>query len=193
LATSLAGAGKSVLLIDGDLRRPSVMQTFGLNQGEQKSKSVNVGAGFDYTIYTVPSTELEVLVPELNCAADPFELLTSSILTDNIYQLGRDYDHIIIDTPPVLAFPDSTLLARMAGSALVVTFCGRTWGPDLAESVIRLEKAGILVVGTVMNNVPLNHSYNKYGYGYYRGYADFKQGALPSGQSMASAASSGDI
>jgi len=174
LATSLAGAGKRVLLIDGDLRRPNVMTALGMDLNHHGTHKIVADAGFDYTLYSAPSSDLDVLVPEIRCMADPFELISAPALADRIFQLGTQYDHIIIDTPPVLAFPDAALLAHMAGRALVVTFCGRTFGPELSESVTRLEKAGVLVLGVVMNNVPTDQSYYKYGYGYsyrYGGYA----------------------
>jgi len=174
LATSLAGAGKRILLIDGDLRRPNVMQALGIDLNSSGNQNTITDTNFNYTIYSVASTDLDVLVPEVRCMADPFELVSSPILADRIFQLGSRYDHIIIDTPPVLAFPDAVYLAHVAGTALVVTFCGRTYGPDLSESVSRLEKAGVNVLGTVMNNVPTDHGFHKYGYGYYQHYSSYQ-------------------
>ncbi len=173
LATSLAGAGKHVLLIDGDLRRPNVMQVLGVESNTNGSQETVADADLNYTIYSVASSGFTVLAPEVHCMADPFELVSSPTLNDRILQLGTQYDHIIIDTPPILAFPDAIYLAHVAGSALVVTFCGRTKGPDLSESVSRLERAGVDVLGTVMNNVPADHSFYRYGYGYDHGYSQY--------------------
>lgn len=167
LATSLASSGKRVLLIDGDLRRPSVMHAMGINKHAHRSHKVVAEAGFDYMILTMPSSGLDVLIPEVRCMADPFELIASPILAERLNDMGTRYDHIIIDTPPVLAFPDGILLSKIAEAAVMISFSGRTTGPDLEEAVYRLERANVKVVGNVMNNVAVDYGYHKYGYGYY--------------------------
>ncbi|MFC1652573.1 polysaccharide biosynthesis tyrosine autokinase [Planctomycetota bacterium] len=179
LASSLAASGKRVMLIDGDLRRPSIAQTLNVASQTNRSHKVVAEAGFDYTVMTIPSTGLDVLIPEVRFMADPYELISSPVLTQRIHEMATKYDHVIIDTPPVLAFPDATIIARIAGRALLVCFVGRSRGIDMTKVEERLAKAGVQVMGIVMNNVNESKGYYRYGhtYGDYGGKKEYKKGA----------------
>jgi capsular exopolysaccharide synthesis family protein len=167
LATSLARSGKRVLLIGGDMRKPDVVTLMNSPEIPKRSHKVTDGDGFDYTIYTIPSNGLDILVPHCEYHMDAYELVSSPSVAKRVDILAQKYDHVIIDTPPTLAFPDALEWAKIAKNVLLVSFAGRTTAPDLAEARQRLATSGVRIVGTVMNNVSLEQSYRRYGYDYY--------------------------
>jgi len=167
LATSMAGTGKKVLLIDGDLRKPDVAHLLKLPKGLRGLQEALLGQKFEKAVYFVPSAGLDVLVPDSCNSADACELLASPQTVQNINLISRNYDHVIIDTPPVLAFPDALLWARIADAVVLTSFAGHTTAPDLKEAKDKLAEIDVSVLGTVLSNVRVGHGYYRYGYNYY--------------------------
>jgi len=167
LATSLSRSGKKVLLIDGDLRKPDIGRLLNVPRDSRCLQDVLLGNKSEKTAYAVSSNGLYVLAADSQNLADPYELLASSRLPEQVNNISREYDHVIIDTPPVLAFPDALLWAKAAGAVILTGFADQTTSPDLKETKERLDEIGVRVLGTVLSNVPVGHSYYRYGYGYY--------------------------
>jgi len=165
IATSLARSGKKVLLIDGDLRKPDIGRLLNVPREARCLTDVLLGNKLEDAV--AYSNGLFLLVSDSQISIDPYELLASPQAAKNINQIGEAYDHVIIDTPPVLAFPDALLWAKMAGAVILTGFAGQTTGPDLKETRDRLVEAGIKILGTVLSNVPVGQSYYRYGYDYY--------------------------
>jgi len=167
LATSMAGTGKKILLIDGDLRKPDVAHLLKLPKGLRGLREVLLGQKFEKAVHFVPSAGLDVLVPDSCDSADACELLASPQTVENINLISRNYDHVIIDTPPVLAFPDALFWARIADAVVLTSFAGHTTAPDLKEAKDKLAQINVSVLGTVLSNVRVGHGYYRYGYNYY--------------------------
>ncbi len=165
LATSLANAGKKVLLIDGDLRKPDIRHILDIPKGSRGLQSFLWGADYEKVVHHY-SAGFDVLAADSRNAADAFEILSQSHVSKKLDRISAKYDHVIIDTPPVLAFPDALLWAKMADAAIVTSFSGHTSGHDLKETITRLEQINAKVLGTVFQNVSSNESYNRYAYGY---------------------------
>jgi len=168
LATSLAKAGKKVLLIDGDLRKPDVGYMLSLSNGTAGVQEVLLGGNPEDAIRVVPSSGLHVLVANPRNLSDVYELLTSTTAAEQIEKLSRRYDHLIVDTPPALSFPDALVWAKLTDGVILVSFAGQTTAPELKEAKARFARIRARVLGTVLSNVPADFGlyHTHYGYGY---------------------------
>lgn len=167
LATSLARSGKKVLLIDGDLRKPDIGRLLNIPRESRCLQDALAENNIERAVCTAPVAGLYVVVASSQSLLVPYELLTSRQTAEQIDRLSRQYDHVIIDTPPVLAFPDALVWAKMAGAVILTGFAGRTAVPDLKEAKERLAEIGVRILGTVLSNIPVSHGYYRYGYDYY--------------------------
>jgi capsular exopolysaccharide synthesis family protein len=168
LATCLARSGKKVLLIDGDLRKPDIGRLLNLPHGLRGLQEVLFGKRFEEAVHRVGSVPgLDVLVADCRNAADACELLASALTSQRIDAIGQRYEYLIIDTPPVLAFPDALMWAKVADAVILTSFAGQTTAPELKEATERLARINVRVLGTVLSNVRLGDSYYRYGYRYY--------------------------
>jgi capsular exopolysaccharide synthesis family protein len=166
LATSLARAGKKVLLIDGDLRKPDIRDILNLPRGSRGLQELLFGKRLEDVVCSVALAGFDVLAADSRNMSDALELLSRPGVSECIDAASQGYDHMIIDSPPVLAFPDALLWARMAEGVILTSFAGQTDENDLRETLDRLSQVNIKVLGIVLNNVHVNCSYNRYGYGY---------------------------
>ncbi len=167
LATSMSKAGKKVLLIDGDLRKPDIAQLLNLPKGSRGLQDVLFGKEFDQAVYSMSSNGLDVLAADSRNATDAYELLALPLTAQKINIVSQQYDHVIIDTSPVLAFPDALVWAKMADAVILTSFAGQTIAPHLKEAKGKLAQINARVLGTVLSNVGIGHSYYRYGYNYY--------------------------
>ncbi len=167
LATSLSRSGKKVLLIDGDLRKPDIGRLLNIPRDSRCFQDALSGNKLKEAVYAVSSAGLNVLAASSHSSFDPYELLASPQVAKQIDNISEGYDNVIIDTPPVLAFPDALLWAKMAGAVILTGFADQTTAPDLKETKERLAEIGVRILGTILSNVPVGHSYYRYGYDYY--------------------------
>jgi polysaccharide biosynthesis transport protein len=167
LATSMAEAGKKVLLIDGDLRKPDVARLLNLPKGSRGLQDVLCGVKFEQAVYSVASTGLDVLAADFGDTADAYELLALPSTAKRINMICRNYDHVIIDTPPALGFPDALIWAKMGDAAILVSYAGHTTTPDLKEAKERLAQINVKVLGTVLSSVQADHAYYRQGQTYH--------------------------
>lgn len=166
LATSLAKSGKKVLLIDGDLRKPDVRYMLKISNGVAGVQEVLLGEDPSQAIVSMPESGLHVLPANARNLADVYELLASSTAAEQIERLGRDYDHVIVDTPPALAFPDALVWAKLTDAVVLVGFAGQTTAPDFKETKERFGRIRARVLGAILSNVPAEQSLYRYGYSY---------------------------
>lgn len=169
LAVTFARSGKRTLLIDGDLRKPDVGHDMRLPSGLRGLQDYLFGEDIDKTAYKVPSLNLFVLSADGRNANDALELITVPASTEKIQNLRNQFDCIIIDTPPVLAFSDSLVWAKMADGVILMSFLGHTSKVEMQEARERLEQVKVRILGTVVNNVKVSQGYQRYGYGYAEG------------------------
>jgi tyrosine-protein kinase Etk/Wzc len=155
-----------VLLIDGDLRKPDIGFMLGILNGSPGLQEVLLGGNPKDAIHMVPSSGLHVLVANSRNLTDAYELLTSTTAAEQIEKLSRQYDHLIVDTPPALAFPDALVWAKLTDAVVLVGFAGQTTAPDLKEARERFSRIRAHVLGAVLSNVPVYRSLYRSSYSY---------------------------
>jgi succinoglycan biosynthesis transport protein ExoP len=176
LAISLADAGSRVILVDADLRRPSVAEYMGL-EGEVGLTTVLIGrATVEDVVQPWGNGNLHVLASG-QIPPNPSELLGSRSMANLLDQLAQDYDVVLIDTPPLLPVTDAAILAKLTGGALVVVGSEKLHRQQLAEAMGSLETVGARVLGVVLNRLARTQSdsYAYYDYSSTRSDADVRQ------------------
>jgi receptor protein-tyrosine kinase len=163
----MAESGLKVLLIDGDLRKPDVARLLNLPEGSRGLQDVLCGVKFEQAVYSVAATGLDVLAADFTDATDAYEMLAQPATARIINLIGRRYDHVIIDTPPVLGFPDALMWAKIGNAAILISYAGHTTMPDLREAKERLAQINVKVLGTVLSSVQAGHGYYRHGHSYY--------------------------
>lgn len=172
LATSFAQAGRNTLLLDGDLRKPDVAMALGLSTELRGLQDYLFGKDLKQCTHKMDGLNLYVLAADYRNASDALNLIAHPQTAERIRALKESFDVVVIDSPPVLAFADSLVWSRMADSVILTSFLGHTSQEEIREAVRRLEDIGVNVMGTVVNNVKVEHGYRHYGYGYGYGYSD---------------------
>ncbi|HON91363.1 MAG TPA: polysaccharide biosynthesis tyrosine autokinase [Sedimentisphaerales bacterium] len=166
LATSLAKSGKKVLLIDGDLRKPDIGHMLNVLNNTSGLQNVLLGEDPNGIVCVLPSSGLHVLAANPRYTGDAYELLTSSTASEQMERLGREYDHLIVDSPPALAFPDALVWAKLTDAVILVSFAGQTTAPDLKEAKERFARIRARILGAVVSNVPVDQGLYRQGYTY---------------------------
>ena len=167
LAEILSRTGKRVLLIDGDLRSPSMHEFFSL-PNEMGLSNLLAGVELSEHAYTkIPRHGVTVMTTG-PVPPNPSELLSSDKFADLLSTLQERFDCIIIDAPPVLGLADAPLIGRAAEAILFVVEAGVTSRRAAQEATRRLSAVGGNLVGAVVTK--LQSSRIGYGYGYGYGY-----------------------
>ncbi len=167
LAISMSKSGKRILLIDGDLRKPDIARMLNLPHGSRGLQDVLFGTKSDKAICSMASIGLDVLAADSRNSTDAYELLASPLTARYINTVSQNYDHVIIDTPPLLAFPDTLVWSKIADAVILTSLAGQTTAPDLKDAKGRLAEINVRVLGTVLSNVRAGQSYYRYGYNHY--------------------------
>jgi len=165
IAIVMAQAGKRVLLVDCDLRRPRVHRIFKQGTDEGLTSALLDGAPHP-RIHESSVPNLSVLVAG-PIPPNPAELLQSEKFRNLLERLRQDYDNVILDSSPVVAVTDATILSTLVDATVIVVRAFRT-RRDLAHHALRsLTDVGATVAGVVLNAVNLHRHEYKYSYQYY--------------------------
>ena len=160
-AMFLAQLGAGVLIIDGDLRIPRVHQIFGVNNERGLSTHLSNGAEIVDLIQNLPIQNLSLL-PSGPIPHNPAELLSSQRMKEMLHILADIYDHIVIDSPPLVSVTDPVVLSTLVDAVLLVVRSGRTTRDVVQHSCLELSRVGANVHGVVLNNFDLRRE--RYGY-----------------------------
>jgi capsular exopolysaccharide synthesis family protein len=172
VASSLAlamGQMEKVLLIDGDMRRPSLARSFELPRDTGGLAAIVAGeAEVRDCIHSVHGIDV---LPAGRVPPNPLELLSSQRFKRLIKGLSEHYDRIIIDSAPCQAVSDAMVLASMADGLVFVIKSDATPFPVVQNSIKRLRGVNATILGGVLNRVDVEKK-ARYGYGGYSGYYD---------------------
>ena len=157
-----------VLLLDADLRRPSVHQLFGLRETPGLGDVLMNGADLDQALVTLPDHHLTVLTAG-HPPSHPAELLGSATMRRLLDTLRTRFDRILIDVPPVAPLADLHILAPMIDGLLMIVRAGITQKPAIERALAGLDRSKVL--GLVLNESGSEgtDAYNYEGYGYLAG------------------------
>ncbi len=164
LAICMAQDGQRVLIVDGDLRRPTQHRAFPTLTNERGISTVLAGGcTAEEATQTTPVENLSMMTSG-PVPANPGRLVESLRLRQLLQQLAGRYDLVLVDAPPLLVVGDAAALARSAKGLLVVVEAQKTSRRMLRDLRMRLEAAGIEPTGAVLNKVDVRGQQAYYGY-----------------------------
>jgi capsular exopolysaccharide synthesis family protein len=191
-ATVLAQKGTRVILIDADLRRPSIHKTLGIGPRIGLSNVLTGGATLQEATFRSSLLPNLFILPAGTPPPNPAELLASTQMADILASLRQQFDHVIVDTPPTLSVTDAVVLSPYADAVVLVIRCGQTTKAALRRSREILTQVNARICGVLLNAVDLSSPDYYYYYEYQGKYGhDYYDDELRSGQDSPRAASSG--
>lgn len=161
LAIVFALEGKRLLLIDGDMRKPTLHNAFNIKNVKGLSSVLAQEESLKNAVYPTHIENLDIL----NCGTVPLnppELLASPLMSSLLEQAMEIYDLIIIDTPPILAFADSKILAGQCEGALLVINSGVTEKESALQAKEAILDSNSQLIGAVLNNFSITKENNRY-------------------------------
>ena len=166
-AIALSQTGAQVVVIDGDMRKPRIHKIFE-EDGENGMGLSNYLSGIAELKMIVKKTEVPNLyyIPAGPIPPNPSELLGSKLFTTMLQALATKFDHIILDSPPVLGFADAAIISSAIDGVILVAAGGKTPKETLQHAKEALQQVNAKILGVVINRVDIQKSY--YGYYYYR-------------------------
>ncbi|CAH6921436.1 protein-tyrosine kinase Wzc [Vibrio chagasii] len=164
-AAVAAKTGQKVLIIDADMRKGYLQQSFGLKWDNGLSDVLSNKQEFAKSIKTTPVENLDILTRG-QVPPNPSELLMHPRFADLMEWSSKEYDLVIVDTPPVLAVTDPSIVGAFAGTTLMVARYGQNTIKEIDVARNRFEQSGIEVKGVIFNAIEKKAS-SSYGYGYY--------------------------
>ncbi|HAS6396244.1 TPA: polysaccharide biosynthesis tyrosine autokinase [Vibrio vulnificus] len=173
-AAVAAKTGQKVLLIDADMRKGYLQQCFGLNWENGLSDLLSGKVTRDVAVQSAKVENLDIITRG-QVPPNPSELLMHPRFKELVDWASENYDLVIIDTPPVLAVTDPSIVGAIAGTTLMVARFGQNTVKEIDVARSRFEQAGIEVKGVILNAIEKKAS-SSYGYGYYNySYGDSKK------------------
>jgi capsular exopolysaccharide synthesis family protein len=173
-AVSLAQQGRNVLLVDADLRRPAVHVAFGLKPRAGLSDVLAGRNKLEEALVASPQVPNLTILPAGAVPPHPAELLSSEGMKQLLARWSKEFDHVIIDSPPMLTVTDAVLLSVSVDRVILVVRAGGTSKNALRRSCELLARVNANVLGVVLNAVDLkspdHYHYYYSGTKYYDGY-----------------------
>jgi polysaccharide biosynthesis transport protein len=169
----LAQKGVRVLLIDADLRRPSIHKTLGMGPRSGLSNVLTGSGTLEQSITRSSILPNLYILPAGTPPPNPAELLASGNMRDVLARLREEYDHVVVDTPPSLSVTDAVVLSPRADAVLLVIRSGQTTKQALRRARDILTQVNAKVVGVLLNAVDLSSPDYYYYYEYQGKYSGY--------------------
>jgi len=174
-AIVLAQKGVRVLLVDADLRRPSVHKTLGMGPRSGLSNVLTGNATLEQAIAPSPILPNLFVLAAGSPPPNPAELLASSNMKDVLNELRQQFDHVVIDTPPTLSVTDAVVLSPRVDAIILVIRSGQTTKQALRRARDILMQVNAHVTGVLLNAVDLTSPDYYYYYEYQGKYSQYYQ------------------
>jgi capsular exopolysaccharide synthesis family protein len=173
LAASLASTGGSVVIIDADLRRPSLMRHLKIENDRPGLVELLTGlCEIDEVIFREQLPGVSIILSG-RIPPNPAELLGSTEMENLVDRLAGQFDYVLIDSPPILPVTDSVILSRFVDGVVFVVKGGSTPRKVARDAKNRLLNVGARLLGVILNDVDVTNGdyyyYNRYYYAYYKG------------------------
>ena len=162
LAITLSESGAAVLLVDCDLRNPSIHRNFNIsNDIGLTSLLIEESTLKETTKFIRPNL---VFISTGEIPPNPSEILGSKSMSKFIDEMKKTVDYIIFDTPPVLPVTDAKILAQSCDATILVTRANKSKEKSVVEAYEELKKIGVNVIGTILNDSEERSKNKRYGY-----------------------------
>lgn len=177
-AISLAQLGAKVLIVDCDLRKPAVHKVLGLGNQRGLTTLFSSGTPIERVIQKLSIANVSVL-PSGPIPPNPSEMISSAKMKRMLSALEEIYDHIIIDSPPLLRVTDPVILSTLVDGVILVVHGGKSTREVVRRTRQELSLAGARIFGVVLNNVEPGHgAYEDYSYESYSDYEPESTGTI---------------
>lgn len=163
LALSFAQIGKKTILIDCDLRKPSIHKLFRISNLNGLSEVLIGNKEIEECIYSY--NELLDVLPSGHIPPNPSEMISSAKMENLLSELAEIYDYIIIDSAPIQAVTDAQILSVKADGTIIVVRAEKTKKESILSSKNLLEKVGANIIGIVLNGIENKNKKYYYYYG----------------------------
>ena len=171
LAATIALTGKKVLFIDADLRKGYVHKMFGHQNNKGLSDILSGQQDMKNVISKLSGGEFDY-ISRGQVPPNPAELLMHPRFEQLLNWASKNYDLVILDTPPILAVTDAAIIGQYAGTTLLVARFENNTAKEVAVSIKRFEQSGVQIKGCILNGIVkkassyYGYGYNHYGYSY---------------------------
>ena len=164
-AIALSQTGAQVIIIDSDMRKPRVHKVFNEENGAGLSSFLSGNANLESVIKKSDVPNL-CYIPSGPIPPNPSELIGSKLFKSMMESLGERFDHIVLDSPPVLGFADTMIISTSVDGVILVVWGGKTPRETLQRAKEVLHQVNAKILGVVINRIDIQRS--DYGYYYYK-------------------------
>lgn len=171
LAITFAQLGMKVLLVDADMRKPTINKLFSTPKKPGLANIISKRAKIEDAIFHTEIDNLDV-IPAGTLPPNPSELLGSDSMSNIFEELKSRYDKIFFDAPPLMAVTDAAILGAITDGVLLIARAGVAQNEVVSHLRKEMSNSGIRIVGTVLNDVNPKNTSSGYYYYYQRYYFD---------------------